>query len=366
MPIDSKRNLVSFSRALVVTAGLVVGCGGATSPDASRTGTHTVNCAGGTNTTRVPISDLGSGCYFSFQGGLYPDGSETVPAAHRADGLSAAARIQPLDISGKPSATGKYVLLSIGYSNATQEFCSEGGQPGTCLSFSFIGQAASDPAVNHSTLVIVNGAAGGKADEFWTSPTLPDYDRIRDTWLTPLGLTERQVQIAWVKVANPQPQVSLPDSAADAYRIEQQIGQMARAIKARYPNVQQIFFSSRIYGGYATSTLNPEPYAYESGFGVKWAVQAQIDEMAGRGITARTGSLRYDNGTAPWIAWGPYLWAAGTQPRADGLTWVQTDFNPSDGTHPATGARQKVGAMLLAFFKSSPETQCWFVAGRTC
>jgi hypothetical protein len=366
MRIDSRRKLVSFSLPLFVVAyGLLVGCGGATSPGSS-TGTHTVDCTGGTSTTRVPIGDLGAGCYLSFQGGLYPDGGDSVPAAHRAAGLSAAARIQPLDVSGKPSATGKYVLLSIGYSNATQEFCSEGGQPGTCLSFSFIGQAAADPVVNHSTLVIVNGAAGGKADDFWTSPTLPDYDRIRDTWLTPLGLSERQVQVAWVKVANPQPQVSLPDSAADAYRVEQQIGQIARALKTRYPNLQQVFFSSRIYAGYATSNLNPEPYAYESGFGVKWAVQAQIDEMAGHGTTVRTGSLRYDNGTAPWIAWGPYFWAAGTQPRSDGLTWVQSDFNPSDGTHPATGARQKVGAMLLSFFKSSAETQCWFVAGHTC
>lgn len=370
MPTESPRRLVSLSPRLVALASTVlVGCGGATgpssAPDASA-GTHQLSCAGGTSATRVPINDLGSGCYLSFQGGLYPNGSDSVPPEHRTAGLTAAARVQPLDVSGKPSATGKYVLLSIGYSNATQEFCSDGGQPETCSSVSFMGQAASDPTVNRSALVIVNGAAGGKGDDFWTSPTLPDYDRIRDTWLTPLGLSERQVQVAWVKVANPQPRVSLPDTAADAYRVAQQIGQIARALKTRYPNLQQVFFSSRIYGGYATSNLNPEPFAYETGFGVKWAVQAQIDEMASRGVNARTGSLRYDNGTAPWIAWGPYLWAAGTQLRSDGLTWVQSDFNPSDGTHPATGARQKVGGLLLSFFKSAVQTQCWFLAGRTC
>jgi hypothetical protein len=54
------------------------------------------------------------------------------------------------------------------------------------------------------------------------------------------------------------------------------------------------------------------------------------------------------------------------QARSDGLVWVRSDFSASDGTHPATTARQKVGSMLLAFFKSSPETQCWFLAGRTC
>lgn len=341
-------------------------CGGgpaaATAPDTN----STTSCAGKTDTTKVPINDQRAGCYLSFQGGLYPNGSDSLPAAHLAAGLAAAAQIQPLDVNGLPSPNGKYVLVSIGMSNTTQEFCSDGGQPGSCQSMSFMGQAAADPAVNHSTLVIVNGAAGGKSAQFWTSPTLPDYDRVRSTWLTPLGLSEKQVQIAWVKVANPQPTRSLPDTSADAYQLEQQIGQIARALKMRYPNLRQVFLTSRIYAGYATSALNPEPYAYESGFGVKWAIESQIAELAGRPTDLRAGTLRYDNGTAPWIAWGPYPWTAGTRARSDGLTWVLSDFNPSDGTHPATGARQKVGAMLVAFFESSPETQCWFLAGRSC
>src|ERR1051326_5798250 len=103
------------------------------------------------------------------------------------------------------------------------------------------------------------------------------------------------------------------------------MGQIARALKARYPNMRQVFFSSRIYAGYATSQLNPEPYAYESGFAVKWVIESQIAEMAGQPRSdTRAGSLRYDDGTAPWLAWGPYPWAAGTQPRSDGLTWVKT------------------------------------------
>jgi hypothetical protein len=350
--------------SILCTAALACG-GGDASMAAGPELTDPSACVGSADTARVPLSDLRTGCYLGFQGGLYPNGSDSMPAAHRAAGLAAAARIQPLDTQGRPAPDGRIVLLSIGMSNTTQEFCSDGGLPGSCQATSFTGQVAADPAVDHTTLVLVNGAAGGRDAGFWTSPTLADYDRIRTTWLAPLGLSERQVQIAWVKVANAQPRRSLPDSAADAYQLVRQLGAIARALKARYPNLQQVFFTSRIYGGYATSSLNPEPYAYESGFAVKWAVEAQIAEMAGRGPDGRAGTLRYDDGTAPWLAWGPYPWAAGTRPRSDGLTWAPSDF-AADGTHPAAAARQKVGALLLAFFKTAPETQCWFLAGRRC
>jgi hypothetical protein len=353
------RSMVAAVCTMVFTTA---SCGGTTAPTAAAT----MNCSGKTDTTKTPINDLRSGCYLSFQGGLYPNGSDSLPAGHLAAGMAAASRIQPLDVNGQPDPRGKYVLISIGMSNTTQEFCSDGGNPGSCQSASFMAQATADPSVNHSTLVFVNGAAGGKSAEFWIGPTLADYDRIRSQWLSPLGLSEKQVQIAWVKVANPQPRVALPDTAADAYPLERQIGEIARALQIRYPNLKQVFLTSRIYAGYATSALNPEPYAYESAFGVKWSVESQINEMAGRPADARAGTLRYDNGTAPWMAWGPYPWADGTRARSDGLTWVVSDFNPADGTHPATSARQKVGAMLLQFFKTSPETQCWFLAGRSC
>ncbi|HSQ28460.1 MAG TPA: hypothetical protein VLN49_01340 [Gemmatimonadaceae bacterium] len=364
-------NLTSVRRRLVVLVAtacvttLSATCDGV-APSGPNDASNRQSCAGAHDTTKVPLNDLRAGCYLGFQGGLYPGGTDTMPTAHLAAGLTAASRIQPLDVNGNASPHGKYVLLSIGMSNTTQEFCSDGGLPGSCQSTSFVAQAMADAAVNHSTLVLVNGAYGGKTASAWTSATAPDYDRIRDSWLTPLGLSERQVQIAWVKVANAQPRVSLPDTSADAYVLTRQLGQIARALRTRYPNLRQVFFTSRIYAGYATSTLNPEPYAYETTFGVKWAIEAQIREMGGASADRRAGSLRYDDGAAPWLAWGPYPWAAGMNARSDGLTWVASDFNASDGTHPASSARQKVGAMLLAFFKGSPTTQCWFLAGQTC
>lgn len=304
--------------------------------------------------------DMGSQTYLGFEGGLYEGASNSVPADHATVGTAREASVQALDTSGNPSSNGRIVLLSVGMSNTTQEYCSANSAP-PCDSWTFSGQAAADARVNHTSLAIVNGAAGGQDARTWDSPTDTNYDRVRDTRLAPLGLTEAQVQVVWVKEADANPTASLPSSSADAYNLETSLGGIMRALRTRYPNVRQVFLSSRIYAGYATGTLNPEPYAYESGFAVKWLVQAQIDQMRNGGsvVDTRAGDLNYTT-VAPWVAWGPYLWADGLTPRSDGLIWQRSDL-ASDGTHPAQSGEQKVGTMLLDFFVDSPFTSCWFL-----
>jgi len=75
------------------------------------------------------------------------------------------------------------------------------------------------------------------------------------------------------------------------------MGTIVRVLKTRYPNMKQVFFSSRIYGGYGGG-LNPEPEAYESGFAVKWLIQAQIRQMESGGVVqdARAGDLNLNTG----------------------------------------------------------------------
>ncbi|MEO8201403.1 MAG: hypothetical protein ABI679_12830, partial [Gemmatimonadota bacterium] len=313
---------------------------------------------------RVPLIDMGSRTYFGFDGGLYQSGSNTIPAGHAAAGSAKAHIITPLDTNGSPSPTGKVVLLSIGISNASQEWCDVLSFP--CNAWTFTGQEAQDPAVNQTSMVVVNGAQGGSTAQFWDSPTDPEYDRVRDNVLPHFSLTEAQVQVVWLKTFNADPTVSLPSSQADAIALVTQYGNILRALKVRYPHLQQVFMSSRIYGGYATSGQNPEPYAYETGFAVKWVIQAQIDQMTNGGtvVDNRAGDLNY-NTVAPWVAWGPYLWADGLNPRSDGLTWSLADLE-SDGTHPSTSGETKVGTRLLTFFKTDPRSACWFLAGRSC
>jgi hypothetical protein len=317
--------------------------------------------AGGAPFSATPLNDLSAQTYLGFAGGLYENGTNSIPVDQSTVGAARAAMVHPLDTNGNPSAGGKIVLLSVGMSNTTQEFCSAAAST-PCDPYSFTGQAAANPSVNHTTLAIANGAYGGQAASSWDVSTDANYDRVRDSVLAPAGLTEKQVQVVWVKQADPGPAASLPTASADAYALEDYLGGIMRALKTRYPNVRLVYLSSRIYAGYATTTLNPEPYAYESGFSVKWLIQAQIDQMRNNGTIAdsHAGDLNY-NTVAPWVAWGPYLWASGTTPRSDGLTWQQSDLGP-DGTHPAVAGRTKVGTMLLNFFLTSTLTAPWFTA----
>lgn len=312
--------MLKYLNLLAMTAALAA-CGKTPSDNPAPQATNT--------DTAVALDRLGINTYKGFSGGLYPNGSNTPPATHAQEGLRRASLIQPID--------GKIVLISIGMSNTTQEWCQASGFT-NCNSWSFTGKAAADPAVNHTTLQIVNGARGGQAAPSWTSATSPEYDRIRDQVLAAQGLTEKQVQVAWVKLANAGPTRTLPASDADAYRLRQQVDTIVRTLRQRYPNLQMIFLSSRVYAGYAASNLNPEPYAYEGGFAMKWAIEDQI----------KSGSYA----GAAWLGWGPYLWDP---------SWVQADY-VSDGTHPSNSGQAKVADKLLQFFKSSEFTKSWFLA----
>ena len=66
---------------------------------------------------------LAPNTYQGAPGGLYPNASNTMPAAHEAAGLTAARAIVRRKSNGAVSTSGKYVLLSIGMSNTAMEFC---------------------------------------------------------------------------------------------------------------------------------------------------------------------------------------------------------------------------------------------------
>ena len=304
---------------------------------------------------RIPLTDSPSGRYYTWKRGLY-NGSNTMPARHDADGIAAARRIRPLDASGAPAANGKIVLLSIGMSSASQEFCGRHSTGGVCNSWTFAGRAMSDPNKSPA-VVIVNGADGGQEASLWESPSAANYVRVEGE-LAAQGVTPQQVQAIWLKMVNISPTVALPSASADAFDLKRSFGNILRTLRVIYPNLQQVFFMSRIYGGYTTLSNNPEPYAYENGFAAKWTIEAQVRQMMNGTVDPVAGNL--DHGSiAPWVAWGPYLWANGTRKRLDGLSWVRSEFEP-DGFHPSQSGEAKIGQHLFNYFTQSRHTSCWY------
>ena len=65
---------------------------------------------------------------------------------------------------------------------------------------------------------------------------------------------------------------------------------------------------------------------------------------------------------APWLSWGPYLWANGDKPRQDGYSYKFTDYRANDHMHHSDDGIRKIGHVLLDFFKTDSTTRGWFLA----
>lgn len=290
-----------------------------------------------TTTGLTPLNDLGSGDYQGQTGGLYLNGVNNPPPKHLAAGIDRANQIKTLGSLVK----GKIVLISVGMSNTTAEFSQ------------FVAMANADPAKNPQ-LVIVDGAQGGRDASEWVNPTAQTWSTLNSR-LASAGVTPAQVQVAWVKQARARPNM-LGAFPAHAEALQADLEAIARNLKTNYPNIKIAYFSSRTraYTNDA-STLNPEPFAYESAFSVRWMIEKQINHLGNLNFDFASGPA-----TAPWLAWGPLLWTDGINPRSDGFTWLCSDLQ-NDFTHPSSSGVNKVDQQLLAFFKTHPTAAPWFL-----
>jgi hypothetical protein len=293
----------------------------------------------GAKTGCIPLSEMSAkDLYKGEDGGLYGEGRNEPPAALAAAAKAEAEKIQPLDADGKASTSGKVVFLSIGMSNTTQEFSR----------FMQLQGARRD-----APFVIVDGAQGGQAAIQWDTAESRPWGEV-ERRLKAAGVTPNQVQFVWVKQALIQ-QGQHGAFPAHAKKLQDEVKKIVQLARRKYPNLKIAYLSSRIYAGYAKSQLNPEPYAYEGAFSMRWLIQEQIKGDAELNIDASKGEVK-----APLLLWGPYLWGDGVNARkSDGLLWNEADF-AKDGTHPSDSGRDKVAQMLQKFFKADPYVGKWF------
>lgn len=317
--------------ALVGAAALVVVSAPVPGPvfvERTASATTTSKDCSRTSVGFTPLTEMKGDLYKGYKGGLYPKAKNKPPKKYRNIGAKKAKKVRPRSPDGTPAADGKIVFVSIGMSNTKGEF-------GV-----FEDLAAADGSLNDS-LLIINGARGGQDAEKIRHADAPYWTRVTKK-VRGRGGTEEQVQAVWLKQAIARPEETFPD---DAKRLQSALSDIVDILRDRFKNLRLVYISSRIYAGYATKRLNPEPYAYQGGFSVKWLIGKQV----------RTAPR-----ARPWLAWGPYLWADGMVGREDGLVWKCGNL-ADDGTHPSESGKRKVARRLLRFMKTQSTTKSWFL-----
>lgn len=269
--------------------------------------------------------------------GLYPGRVNEMPQDYLDWGRELAETIVKVDPDGNPQPIGGKKVLGLlnGMSNWNQE------------GSAFIGEA--NAKYGKEKAIIFGGSRGGWPLDrvvsdpigFWESPRGGIMTKLAKAKISPM-----QVQAAAMK--NSIRGLNAPlDSSADQI---QALWNLAIKTTLKYlPNVKLFYVSSAIYSGYGLKPLpRKEPQAFYEGYGVKQLVEQHIDSH-------RAGK------NTPFVAWGPYIWANGTETNSEGLEWLVGDFELKDGIHPGPTAEAKVAGRLLSFFESHPTTAPWFV-----
>src|SRR5262249_12374020 len=125
---------------------------------------------------------------------------------------------------------------------------------------------------------IVNCAVGGAGVSSWAKPGSGTWKTVAER-LKQADVSAAQVQVAWIKHAEPGPS---PRSSPlqDGKKVKEAIASTLAITRSPFPNLRATYLSSRIYGGYNIAgrrRLTPEPFAYETAFSVRWVIQDQIN-----------------------------------------------------------------------------------------
>jgi hypothetical protein len=288
----------------------------------------------------TPLDDMRTHAYAPFVGGLYDGGVNVRPDSHDKSGRTIASRIVPLGADGKPSDTGVIGVAAIGFSI-------------TGIVFDvFQALAAADPGIDPSVRPVNCASPLFDADDL-ADPASPYWSNEVPDALAAASLAANQVQVVWILTGRrfqTEPYPGHVDS------LELALEQIVRNVRANLPNCVIGLVSSLPYMGYAKVYSADEPYWFEQGFALRSVILRQI---------AGDPSLNWDpelgETVAPWLAWGPYYWTDGVEPRSDGLFWECSDADRS-GAHPSAEGAEKLAERLLHCLESDPVATPWFLA----
>ena len=231
--------------------------------------------------------------------------------------------------NGEPniSTSGEVIgMVCIGMSNASQE----------CDRYKLAIQNVFADEVRDN-VKLINCALGSHAIERWNDP---EYDSI--LWercvdlISDEGLSLSQIRVVLHKAANQytldennQAFPEYPDENSDFYRFKNNLSVFAERVTEFFPELQAVFTTSRIYGGFTDRIHRGEPLSYEEGH----ALNQWLEE--------------HNSINGVWFGWGPYIWAPACNSgivNGKGYCYERNDF-AADAIHPSSAGEVKVARM---------------------
>ena len=363
-----KKRLTVFPALFISITALLVWSGLTSSHDwadaAPRLRT-TTNCSIGP-TGRPPLTDVGSDGYLGYDGGLFPAASNTDNPHHAAAGAAIARSIVPLGPDGAADpVNGKIVYTYVGISLTYLVWSGSQDNPNTDIyapteNFNYRALHLSNinPRLSLPYAIKANNGLYNWTDR--NNPFWPDMI----TALAQQGITPAQVQVLWAFTpgngAGPDPDGnSLPRNAKLQW---DGTVRMLHAILRYFPNTKIVYLSSKHFAWQTKpdGSLVWEPFSHDSAWGIKWAIEQQINGDPALNYDPAKGAV-----TSPWITWGPYFWTdAGKQRAYDGLTWTCPDdvyVLNSDFSHQSPAGVYLQAGLLLNQMMNDPSATPWFL-----
>jgi hypothetical protein len=303
--------------------------------------THIDNSIVILDTANIPINDLGKGTFQGYQGGLFPGGSNKIPAGDYATDLMRVCRnIQPLDTFGNVSSSGKITFISLGGST--------GGHNMRQLK----AQTEGNPLTNQNLLLLNcdNGKRTASLNS-QSNPNDPYWNHVTQILTGGTHSSYRQVQIVYVEADDTSKlNITFPDRAL---LVKDDLKACLQVYKQKFPNLKIVYVLGRTRTFGNQQLFNREPSPYYFGWACKWMIEDQMNGVKGTEYKGK-------NAVIPMITWGWYQWADSLPRKTDGFYWRQSETK--DGLHATDIGQDTLATRFQNFLFTDKYASAWYAA----
>jgi hypothetical protein len=291
------------------------------------------------DTTKIPLNDLSTRTYYSYVGGLYPNGLNSPSGVYGADLLKTCRNIVPLDTFGNKSENGNIEFISLGWSI--------GGQNMKVLQQKTKGNPLTNPELSLAAISLGGGDA--RLNDI-LNPKDPYWNTVAKK-LKQSNSSFRQVQVIYLDTEDSSKVIGFP---VRPLLVKDDLESCFRTLQQKFPNVKLVYLVARTttYGKNHVHDFNAEPNPYHFGWAAKWAIEDQINGVPG---TEYKGAHK----VSPMVTWGFYEWATETPRTTDGFKWSINLMN-SDGLHPNDAGHDTLMTRFQNFLLTDRFAKQWY------